>query len=295
MRINHNLSALSSYNALTRTDASLEKTLRKLSTGLRINSAADDAAGLAISEKMRAQIRGLDMATRNAEDGVSMLQTMEGALAETHDILQRMRELAVQAANDTLTQQDRSYIQSEIDQLKEEITRIANTTQFNKKRLLDGSAAALWSSSDLATRAIIRGSIREIDQFGQKSVAEGNYKIQIHADPGRAEAQKSSIFVIKHENVLVNVSLDPDVEDIDVEELPPGTYTVTQAAFLTPTAALLYNRGSENIRNLSFVVTNYTQYEWDINPTTAPPPIFLRVASVNAATQTVVFSATGGP
>ena len=120
MRILHNIPALQSYNALTKTNNSLSKSIERLSTGLRINGAADDAAGLAISEKMRAQISGLNQATSNAQDGISMIQTAEGALGETHSMLQRMRELAVQAANDTLTQEDRSYIQEEIDQLKEE-------------------------------------------------------------------------------------------------------------------------------------------------------------------------------
>ena len=111
MRIYHNIPALYAYNALNQTNSALQKSIRTLSTGLRINSAADDAAGLAISEKMRAQVNGLNMAVRNAQDGISMLQTAEGALAEDHSVLQRMRELAVQAANDTLTQQDRQYIQ----------------------------------------------------------------------------------------------------------------------------------------------------------------------------------------
>jgi len=183
MRIYNNIPALQAYNALSLTSSALQKSIQKLSTGLRINSAADDAAGLAISEKMRAQIRGLDRAVMNSQDGISMIQTAEGALQETTSILQRMRELSVQAANDTLTQQDRGYIQLEIDQLREEINRIANTTQFNKKKLLDGSASVLWSSDNLDTKLFVRGGLRQIDQFGQKSVAEGNFKISINANP----------------------------------------------------------------------------------------------------------------
>ena len=114
--------------------------MEKLSSGLRINRAGDDAAGLAISEKMRGQIRGLDQAAKNAQDGISLIQTAEGALNETHDILQRMRELAVQAANDTNTGDDRKEIQKEINQLTSEIDRIGNTTEFNTKKLLDGGA-----------------------------------------------------------------------------------------------------------------------------------------------------------
>lgn len=118
MRIYHNIPALFAYNALSNTNTALQKSINKLSTGLRINSAADDAAGLAISEKMRAQVNGLDKAVANAQDGISMIQTAEGALNETHSILQRMRELSVQAANDTLTSNDRQYIQLEVDQLR---------------------------------------------------------------------------------------------------------------------------------------------------------------------------------
>ena len=168
MRINHNIPALFAYNAYNLTQADIGKAIEKLSTGLRINSAADDAAGLGISEKMRAQVRGLAQATRNAQDGISMIQTAEGALQEVHSMLQRMRELAVQAANDTLTSQDRAFIQLEIDKLKEGIDHIANTTQFNKKRLLNGSSSALWSSDKLTTEAIIRGGLTSLDQFGQK-------------------------------------------------------------------------------------------------------------------------------
>ncbi|HBY21398.1 MAG TPA: flagellin, partial [Clostridiales bacterium] len=118
MRINHNLMALNTYNNLSATGASQAKSMEKLSSGLRINRAGDDAAGLAISEKMRAQIRGLGQASRNAQDGISLLQTAEGALNETHSILQRMRELAVQSANGTMTDADRVNIQSEVSQLK---------------------------------------------------------------------------------------------------------------------------------------------------------------------------------
>ncbi|MFY9503515.1 MAG: flagellin, partial [Dethiobacteria bacterium] len=117
MRINQNLSALNAYRNLVNTDNALNKNLERLSSGLRINRAADDAAGLAISEKMRGQISGLGQAIRNAQDGISLIQTAEGALTESHNILQRIRMLAVQSANDTLTNDDRLEIQKEVDQL----------------------------------------------------------------------------------------------------------------------------------------------------------------------------------
>ncbi len=140
MRINHNITALNTYNKLTANTSNTAKSLEKLSSGLQINRAGDDAAGLAISEKMRGQISGLDTASSNANDGISLIKTAEGALSETHSILQRMRELAVQSANDTNTTADREEIQKEIDTLTSEVTRISTDTEFNTKKLLDGSA-----------------------------------------------------------------------------------------------------------------------------------------------------------
>lgn len=142
MVINHNLSALNTYNQLNSNSSLMNKSLQKISSGYQINTAADDAAGLAISEKMRGQIRGLDQANANAQDSISMVQTAEGALSETTDILQRMRELAVQSASDTNTDADRANIQDEVDALVKEINRIADTTEFNTKKLLDGSMSS---------------------------------------------------------------------------------------------------------------------------------------------------------
>jgi len=139
MRINHNIAALNTYRQLTGNVGNTGKSLEKLSSGLRINKAGDDAAGLAISEKMRAQIRGLDQASRNASDAISLIQTAEGALTETHSILQRMRELAVQSATDTNTDTDRVAIQEEIKNLLTEVDRIADETTFNGTKLLDGN------------------------------------------------------------------------------------------------------------------------------------------------------------
>ena len=232
MRIYHNIPALTAYNSLNGTNNAMEKTIQKLSTGLRINSAADDAAGFAISEKMRSQISGLEIAIRNTQDATSMLQTAEGALGETNSMLQRMRELAVQASNDTLTSQDRSYIQLEIDQLADQIDRIAKTTQFNKKRLLDGSSAGITTSSNLSVKAYVNGSLRELDQFGQKKSFEGNYKIKVNVDPsqiGTGQVQKSSIMTIKHPNVITDVTLNSDegIMKATVDNLPAGKYDVT--------------------------------------------------------------------
>ncbi|MGB2872593.1 flagellin [Psychrobacillus psychrotolerans] len=140
MRINHNIAALNTHRQLTGNNAAASKSIEKLSSGLKINRAGDDAAGLSISEKMRGQIRGLDMASKNAQDGISLIQTAEGALNETHSILQRMRELAVQSSTDTNTDADRVAIQAEVTELISEIDRIAGTTEFNTKKLLSGGA-----------------------------------------------------------------------------------------------------------------------------------------------------------
>lgn len=139
LRIYQNIESVNAHRQLTVNQGNLSKSIERLSSGLRINRAGDDAAGLAISEKMRGQIRGLKQAQRNAQDGISLIQTAEGALQESHSILQRMRELAVQAANDSNTLTDRKEIQKEMNQLLSEIDRIADNTQFNTQNLLDGS------------------------------------------------------------------------------------------------------------------------------------------------------------
>ena len=139
MVVQHNMSAMNANRMLSGVASAQSKSTEKLSSGYRINRAADDAAGLSISEKMRSQIRGLNQASTNAQDGISLIQTAEGALNEQHSILQRMRELAVQAANGTETNDDREAVQNEIEQLQSELTRISDTTEFNTMKLLDGS------------------------------------------------------------------------------------------------------------------------------------------------------------
>ena len=156
MIINHNMPALNTYRQLSANNFNTQKSLEKLSSGLRINKAGDDAAGLAISEKMRGQIRGLDQAARNAQDGISLINTAEGSLSETHSILQRMRELATQSANDTNVAVDRSEIQKEINQLTSEINRIGNTTEFNTQKLLKGTNLPVTTTAQ-TTNTITNG------------------------------------------------------------------------------------------------------------------------------------------
>jgi flagellin len=151
VRINTNVNAINTQRNLNSVQSDLSKSIEKLSSGLRINRAGDDAAGLTISEKLRGQTRGLNQAVRNAQDGISMIQTAEGGLNETHSILQRMRELAVQGANDTLTDTDRGAIASELTALKNEIDRIAGNTEFNTKKLLNGSLSTTLNTTNAAS------------------------------------------------------------------------------------------------------------------------------------------------
>ena len=196
MRINTNSSNLErmAYNALTANNKAIEDTARALSTGLRVAHAADDAAGFAMALNMSAQVSGVDRAIRNSQDGISMLQTAEGALNQINSMLQRMRELSVQAASDSLTTQDRGYLQQELSELRDSIDSIASTTTFNNKRLLDGSSSAIWSSDDLKTSLTVNGAVTKVDQFNQRKEIGGNYKIEIKAKPGQTEIKKTDIF-----------------------------------------------------------------------------------------------------
>ena len=171
MRINTNIMALNAQNKLTVNQSGVEKSIQKLSSGLRINGAADDAAGLAISEKMRAQIRGLNQAESNAQDGISLIQTAEGALQQTTDILQRMRELVVKAENEgVLSDEDKTAIDVELKALTTEIDRIADSTTFNGKKLLEGSRA----TAELSFK--IGGNIDDCDTL---TVTIGNMKTDV--------------------------------------------------------------------------------------------------------------------
>ena len=176
MRIQHNISALNAHRQLMGNNSAVGKNLEKLSSGYRINRAGDDAAGLAISEKMRGQIKGLEMATRNANDGISLIQTAEGALNETHSILQRMRELATQSANGTYKDEvDRDNLNKEVDALKSEIDRIATSTHFNKINLLDGTLSKVNTVTPSAT-ASFTASITDTDKL-KAALGEGDFTV----------------------------------------------------------------------------------------------------------------------
>lgn len=193
MRIDHNLAALNANRNLLQNGRLLEKVQEKVSSGLRINRAADDAAGLAISEGMRSQIRGLTQAARNTQDAISLIQTAEGALEEVHACLSRMRELAVQAANSTYAPLDQNVLQQEIEDLKAEIDRISKTTHFNTKYLLDGSTSAFVSTDRGTTQVFMRGAISE-----NGVSAAGTYRLNISlSQAGTTQVLQSGIFKTK--------------------------------------------------------------------------------------------------
>lgn len=165
MRINTNINGMIATNQMAKNTALAGNSMEKLSTGLRITKAGDDAAGLAVSEKMRAQIRGMEQAERNVQDGISMVQTAEGALEEAGNIAQRMRELAVQGGNDTLADEDRTKIETELDQLQKEMTNIAKETKFNGNALLDGT------KTDFTIQAGANKEVREIEMENLSDIA----------------------------------------------------------------------------------------------------------------------------
>ncbi|MBQ6775317.1 MAG: hypothetical protein IJP53_02565 [Synergistaceae bacterium] len=226
------------YNALTATNKAIENTSRALSTGLRAATAADDAAGFAMGMNISAQIAGVDRAIRNSQDGISMLQTAEGALNQINSMLQRMRELAVQSANDSLTTQDRSYIQLEIDELRDNIDNIASNTTFNCKRLLDGSSSAIWSSDDEKVSLSVSGAVTSLDQFGQRKNTAGNYKIEISAKAGKAEVQKSNIFELEVSEEYLTEETAADGDTVHVMR------TRQRAATLRDMTAMKDNSGA---------------------------------------------------
>ena len=205
MVVQHNLQAMNSNRMLGITTSSQSKVTEKLSSGYKINRAADDAAGLSISEKMRKQIRGLDQASNNAQDGVSAVQTAEGALAEVHDMLQRMNELAVQAANGTNSTSDRTAIQNEIDQLTTEIDRVAETTKFNETYLLKGDVKGSTKTITLKPHdAGLKGSMGEVDM----KTNPPSVKFTV------PELKESDTIMIGGKQYTIKANENPDLDEI---------------------------------------------------------------------------------
>ena len=243
LRVYQNPLAVNALRNLSNTSAAISKTLERLSSGLRINRAADDAAGLSISEKLRSQIRGLNRASMNALDGISLIQTAEGALNEVHGILQRMRELSVQAANGVYTANDRQAIQQEVSQLIDEIDRIAWTTEFNTKKLLDGTLQALVSTSDYTrVQAAVEGDVGK----------GGNFVVRANLlDHGALQTQKTDVFATTQEldavgrmNYLRTLRADVTITTADAGGV--GNTGVYQAEVRNFTGnAILDNPGGE--------------------------------------------------
>lgn len=210
MRINHNIAALNTYRQLNTANNAQSSSMEKLSSGLRINKAGDDAAGLAISEKMRGQIRGLDQASKNSQDGISLIQTAEGALNETHSILQRMRELATQAANDTNTTTDRGEIQKEMNQLTSEINRVGNTTEFNTQKLLNGGSSAGTPGTPASGTATIDS--KTVTVTGESTATDITVKFAAGSATGGSTAAAWS-------GNVVTITMDEDVTAISASDL----------------------------------------------------------------------------
>lgn len=216
MIVQHNITAMNSNRQLSITTNAQAKSTEKLSSGYRINRAADDAAGLCISEKMRSQIRGLNQASRNAQDGISMIQTAEGALNEQHAILQRMRELAVQAANGTETDDDREAVQNEIVQLQDELTRISETTEFNTMKLLDGSLGGSSSTTGSGPKfgvvdATLDGALVTSNIVG--------IKVATAATANTKAGQETAIWDATGKTLTLNLSLNKVYSQAEIDDL----------------------------------------------------------------------------
>ena len=234
MRINNNLMAMNAYRQLGITNNAAAKAMEKLSSGYRINRAGDDAAGLAISEKMRGQIRGLNMASKNAQDGISLIQTAEGALQETHAILQRMRELAVQAANDTNIGVDRSEIQKEINELIDEIDRIAKDTEFNQQKLLDGSfenkvfhiGANADQSIKLSINSMKSGAVEDTGEGGNGGdLGLGDLKVDLDGFDYEEPENNSKLGIMTSDAASKAITIIQDaIELVSAERAKLGAY-----------------------------------------------------------------------
>lgn len=214
MIIQHNMAAANTNRQLGISTGNLSKSTEKLSSGYRINRAADDAAGLSISEKMRGQIRGLNQASTNAQDGISLIQTAEGALNESHSILQRMRELSVQAANGTETDDDREAVQAEISQLQEELTRISETTEFNTMKLLDGSQEGSGSSTGSGPKFGI------VDSSWDGALITSNVKgVKIAATVGAKEGSETAIWDATGKTLTLNLATGKTYNQEEIDEI----------------------------------------------------------------------------
>ena len=270
MKINTNINAMYATNNMAKNAALAGNSMEKLASGLRINTAGDDAAGLAISEKMRAQIRGMEQADRNVQDGISLVQTAEGALAEAGDIVQRMRELGVQAGNSTLNESDRNNIKAEVDQLGEELMKISHETKFNDKSILGGDNFVIQAGANNETREItgvdLKGLLTSAQGAAGNALLDG---ADIDADSGEVSG--------------VNI----DVSDVDKSKEFVEAANATLEAITTARATLgaQQNRLEATSSNLTTSVENMTEAESRIRDVDVAKEM-VNLSKLNLLTQT---------
>ena len=283
MVVQHNMQAMNTNRQLGVTTTSQAKSTEKLSSGYKINRAADDAAGLSISEKMRSQIRGLNKASSNAQDGVSLIQTAEGALNETHSILQRMNELATQAANDTNTTSDRNAIQSEMNQLASEINRISSTTQFNTQNLLDGTftgknlqvGTLSGQTIQISVTAMSAGALFATGGVSATSITGTNLKVGsttiTATQAGTANAAGNKSFTSVKSSVTTTTAVY-DAINVSTFSAAGSAMTFVQAAIekvsaMRSTLGSVQNRLEHTIANLDTTAENTQSAESSIRDT----------------------------
>ncbi len=286
LQINTNVAALNAYRNLSGTQSSMQTSLERLSSGLRINRAADDAAGLAISEKLRSQVNGLNQAQANAQDGVSLIQTAEGALNETHSILQRMRTLAVQSASDTNTDADRQQIQKEVNALNKELTGIANRTQFNGMGLLDGTfqnkTLQIGANNGQTMSVSIAGTSAEV-----LGMSTGGTKVQAGKVAGTALTSAAAVALAVTGQVAdgtYTVSADAttgNLSVLDSNNVKVGVVDSTNAKMVFDNGAVINSGGT--LAAGDFVTTQSTNF----SATSGVLTVSGQSGMVNAGTYTV--------
>ena len=272
MVVKHNITAMNSNRMLGLTTSAQAKSTEKLSSGYKINRAADDAAGLAISEKMRRQVRGLTQASANAQDGISCVQTAEGALNEVHDMLQRINELAVKGENGTLTSTDRSYISMEVQQLMSEIDRVASTTTFNEQSLLDGSFTNVGLQVGAEAGQHIDISIRNMSMAGLKDLVTKNSGEKTYATSATNSGIKVSATAAAVVSAFYN-DYNKDDESTTVESKDFASlnafikYALQEVSKQRSDLGAVQNRLEHTIANLDNIVENTTSAESSIRDT----------------------------
>ncbi|WP_373893671.1 flagellin [Virgibacillus sp. CBA3643] len=276
MIINHNIAALNTHRQLSSNNNAVQGSLEKLSSGLQINKAGDDAAGLAISEKMRGQINGLEMASKNAQDGVSLIQTAEGAMNESHAILQRMNELAVQSSNDTNTDADRAEMQKEVDQLANALNDISENTEFNTKNLLDGSLTDATfhvgaNEGQNLSISIDSMSANELQVAETHNVSELTFQEAVEADEDTGtEATKAGyyngdtlVIAAEENNLTGEVTTGINISSQDAADSAISTIqsAVDQVSSARSELGATQNRLEHTINNLGASAENLTAAE----------------------------------